>query len=89
MLDIKVLGTGCAGCFKMEQIVIDVLQALSVRDANVELVTDERVIEYDLLGDQLPGLMINGKLAWAGSVPTKEQVTEWLQQTLASSGVTT
>jgi len=88
MLDIKVLGTGCAGCLKLEQVVIDALQALGVRDANVELVTDERVIEYDLMGDQLPGLMINGKLAWAGSVPTKEQVTEWLQQIPASSGVT-
>ena len=87
-MDIKVLGTGCAGCIKMEQIVIDVLQALGVHDANVELVTDERVIEYDLMGDQLPGLMINGKLAWAGSVPAKEQVTEWLKQALASSGVT-
>jgi hypothetical protein len=71
----------------MEQIVIDVLQTLGVRDAHVELVTDERVIEYDLIGDQLPGLMIDGKLAWAGSVPTKEQVREWLQQALASSRV--
>ncbi len=88
MLDIKVLGTGCAGCLKMEQLVIEALQALGVRDANVELVTDERVIEYDLIGDQLPGLMINGKLAWAGSVPTKAQVTEWLQQALASSEIT-
>lgn len=85
MLDIKVLGTGCAGCFMMEQIVIDVLQTLGVREANVELVTDERVIEYDLIGDQLPGLMINGKLTWAGSVPTKEQVSEWLQHALAAA----
>ena len=85
MLDIKVLGTGCAGCFKMEQIVINVLQALGVRDANVELVTDERVIEYDLISEQMPGLMINGQLTWAGSVPTKEQVSEWLQQALAAA----
>ena len=49
MLDIKVLGTGCAGCLKLEQLVIEVLQALGVRDAQVELVTDERVIEYDLI----------------------------------------
>jgi hypothetical protein len=53
-----------------------------------ELVTDERVIEHDLSGAQAPGFMINGQLAWAGSAPTKEQVTEWLSQALASSGVT-
>ena len=85
MLDIKVLGTGCAGCLKLEQLVIEVLQALGVRDAKVELVTDERVIEYDLISEQMPGLMINGQLTWAGSVPTKEQVSEWLQQALAAT----
>ncbi len=85
MLDIKVLGTGCAGCLKLEQLVIEVLQALGVRDAQVELVTDERVIEYDLISEQMPGLMINGQLTWGGSVPTKEQVTEWVQQALATA----
>jgi hypothetical protein len=85
MLDIKVLGTGCAGCLKMEQLVIEVLQALGVRDANVELVTEQRMIEYGLLGDRAPGLLINGKLAWAGSVPTQGPVTEWLQQALATA----
>ena len=85
MLDIKVLGTGCVGCLKMEQLVVEALQALGVQDANVELVTDERVIEYDLIGDQLPGLMINGQLTWAGSVPTQEQVSDWLQHALAAA----
>ena len=79
MLDIKVLGTGCAGCLKTEELVIESLQSLGIRDAKVELVTDERVIEYGLLGDQAPGLLINGKLTWAGSVPTKMQMTEWLK----------
>lgn len=85
MLDIKVLGTGCAGCLKMEQLVIEVLQALGAQEANVELVTEERMIEYGLLGDRAPGLLINGKLAWAGSVPTQEQVMEWLQHALTAA----
>lgn len=82
MLDIKVLGTGCAGCLKMEQIVIEALEALGVREAQVELVSEQRMIDYGLLGDRAPGLLINGKLAWAGSAPTIEQVTEWLQRAL-------
>lgn len=85
MLDIKVLGTGCAGCLKLEQLVIEALESLDVREANVELVTDERVIEYDLISDQTPGLVINGQLTWAGSVPTREQVSGWLQQALATA----
>lgn len=85
MLEIKVLGTGCAGCLKTEQLVIEVLQAMGIRDAKVELVTEERMIEYGLLGDRAPGLLINGTLAWAGSVPTQEQIREWLQQALIST----
>lgn len=87
MLDIKVLGTGCAGCLKMEQTVIEALEALRVREARGELVAEERMIEYGLLGDRAPGLLINGKLAWAGSVPTKEQVIVCLQQALTPAMV--
>ena len=74
MLDIKVLGTGCVGCLKMEQMVIEALETLGIHEAKVELVTEQRMIEYGLLGDRAPGLLINGKLAWAGSVPTRDQV---------------
>ena len=85
MLDIKVLGTGCAGCLKMEEIVIEALQAMGLREAQVELVTEQRMIDYGLLGDRAPGLLINGKLAWAGSVPAQEQVVEWIQQALETA----
>lgn len=37
------------------------------------------MIEYGLLGDQAPGLVINGRLAWAGSAPSKAQVMTWLK----------
>jgi hypothetical protein len=83
MLDIKVLGTGCAACLKLEQRVLEVLQSLGIRDARVELVSDARVMEYGLLGDQAPGLLINGSLAWAGSLPEREQVAAWIRQALA------
>lgn len=84
MLEIKVLGTGCAGCLMMEQLVIASLQELGIQEANVELVTEQRMIEYGLLADRAPGLLINGHLAWAGSVPSKEQLLEWLKQALPS-----
>lgn len=83
MLDIKVLGTGCAGCVKLEQLVIEALESLGVQDARVELVTEQRMIDYGLLGDRAPGLVINGRLAWAGSVPERELILEWLRAALS------
>lgn len=82
MLDIKVLGTGCGDCLRMREVVLDALKALGVEDAHVELVDDQRSMAYGLLGDQAPGLLINGRLAWAGSVPSLEQVRGWLEQAL-------
>lgn len=87
MLDIKVLGTGCAGCLKIEQMVIDVLLELGIRDAKVELVTEQRMIDYGLLADRAPGLLIDGRLTWAGSMPAREQLLEWITKaaTVAST----
>lgn len=80
MLEIKVLGTGCAGCLALEQRVVEVLQELGIQDAKVERVTEQRMIEYGLLADRAPGLLINNQLAWAGSVPAKEQLADWIRQ---------
>jgi hypothetical protein len=85
MLEIQVLGTGCAGCVKMYQLVIEVLDELGVRNAQVELITEQRMIDYGLLGDRAPGLLINGQLAWAGSVPAREDVLGWLAAARAAS----
>ena len=83
MLDIKVLGTGCADCLRTEKVVKEALEALKVREAKIELVTEQRMIEFGLLSAQAPGLLINGRLAWAGSVLTREQVTAWIWEAWA------
>lgn len=85
MVEIKVLGTGCAGCLKMEGVVCAALLDLGIHDATVEFITEQRMIEYGLLAEQAPGLLIDGYLAWAGSVPTKEQVMEWIQQAITAT----
>ncbi len=84
MLDLKILGTGCGNCLLMEQNAVKALLELNIKDAKVELVIDERVIDYDLLAEHAPGLLINGNLVWAGSVPGVNQIKEWLQQALAT-----
>ncbi len=44
MLEIKILGTGCARCLKTEQVVHEALRALGIQNADVELVTEQRMI---------------------------------------------
>jgi hypothetical protein len=46
----------------------------------VELVTEQRMIDYGLKAEKAPGLLINGNLAWAGSIPPRDQLVEWIHQ---------
>ena len=77
MLDIKVLGPGCANCRKLEEIVHEALAATGV-EAEVVKVTDMgQIVAYDVL--KTPGLVINEKLVSSGRIPTPQTVAEWIR----------
>ena len=77
MLNIKVLGPGCANCRKLEEIAREAVAALGV-DAEISKVTDmQQIIAYDVL--KTPGLVINEKLVSSGRIPTPQSVAEWIR----------
>lgn len=78
MLNIKILGGGCANCKKLEEIARTAVADLGL-DAEFEKVTDPlKIAEYPIL--TTPGLVINGKLVSAGRIPGAEQVAAWLKE---------
>ena len=84
MLSIKVLGTGCANCQKVEQIAKKVVAMLSV-DATFQKVTAmQDMMKYPILAT--PGLVINEKLVCAGRIPSEAEVTTWIVNELAAVG---
>ncbi len=73
---IKVLGTGCPKCNKLEQLVKEVVQEKG-SDAVVEKVTD--VNQIAKAGVMLtPALMIDGDVKVAGKVPSKEDLAKMI-----------
>ncbi len=81
MLTIKVLGSGCANCQKVEQIAKKVVGTLSV-DATVQHVTDmKEIMRYSIL--TTPGLVVNEKVVCAGRIPSEAEVTNWITTALA------
>ncbi len=83
MLDIKVLGPGCANCEKVEQIAHRVVQTLAV-EATVTKVKDRAAWKgYGLLST--PGLVVNEKLVCGGRIPSEAEVTTWMTSALAST----
>jgi small redox-active disulfide protein 2 len=76
MLTVKVLGSGCENCKKVEGIARKVVDMMGMQ-AEVIKVTDWAVIrKYPILGT--PGLVVNEKVVCAGRIPTEAEVTTWL-----------
>ena len=78
MLDIKVLGPGCANCIKLENLVKEVVSERNL-SANIEKVTDrDKFMDYGVM--LTPGLVVNGKVLSSGKIPTKSTLEHWLKE---------
>ncbi|MCU0488796.1 MAG: thioredoxin family protein [Anaerolineales bacterium] len=83
MLTIKVLGSGCANCKRVEQIAHKAVADLAV-EAEVIKVTDyNQIVDYNILST--PGLVINEKVVCSGRIPSQAEVTTWLANALATA----
>lgn len=81
MLNIKVLGSGCANCINLERLCRDIVTENSI-DAEIEKVTDYKdIMSYGIMST--PGLVVNGKVVLSGKLPTKSTLTHWLMNSLA------
>ncbi len=83
MLNIKVLGPGCANCTRVADIAHQVVDTLAV-EATLTKVTDRAAWKnYGLLAT--PGLVVNEKLVCGGRVPTETEVTTWITDELMAA----
>jgi small redox-active disulfide protein 2 len=77
MLVVKVLGSGCANCKRLEAVARKVVTDLGL-EADIVKVTDyAEIMKYPILST--PGLVINEKLVSAGRIPTEDQIAAWLK----------
>lgn len=76
MLNIKVLGPGCANCKRLEQMTRREVEKLGL-EANIEKVTDYgQIMAYGIIST--PGLVINEEVVAYGRIPSNQEVTDWL-----------
>jgi|GEM_PF-390066 hypothetical protein len=83
-MTIKILGTGCANCVKLELEIGHLLARMGRKDVAITLVDDEKLIAQHLLGEP-PGLMVDDELVWPGghALPPRETIATWIQEALS------
>ena len=83
MLNIKILGPGCANCKKLEELTHQAVEQLSI-EAEVIKVTDYAdIMKYNLMST--PGLVINEKIVSSGRIPSAGELTTFLTNALMES----
>ena len=77
-MEIKVLGTGCAKCKKLEKLTRDAVEELGI-EATIEKVEDiYKIMQYGVM--QTPGLVINNKVVLSGKLPKTDELKQLLKQ---------
>ncbi|MBL8079990.1 MAG: TM0996/MTH895 family glutaredoxin-like protein [Anaerolineales bacterium] len=76
MLTVKVLGSGCANCKRVEQIVRKVVEDHGLQAEVIKVTEYPEIMKYNIMST--PGLVINEKIVSTGRIPTPAEVTTWL-----------
>ncbi len=76
MLTVKILGSGCANCKKLEAVARAAAAGAGLEADFVKVTDVNAIMEYDLLST--PGLVINEKLVSSGRIPTQAEVQQWM-----------
>lgn len=77
MVNIKVLGSGCANCKKLEAVTKKVVDNLGIV-AEIDHVTDYAdIMKYPILST--PALVIDEKVVSSGRIPSETEIAGWLK----------
>jgi small redox-active disulfide protein 2 len=76
MLTVKILGSGCANCKKLEAVSREAAASAGLEAEFIKVTDMQAIMAYDLLST--PGLVINEKLVSSGRIPTQAEVRQWM-----------
>jgi small redox-active disulfide protein 2 len=76
-MDIKILGTGCPKCKRLEQIAREAVAEAGVEATVVHVTEMDEIMAYPILST--PGLVIDEELKSSGRLPRKEEVVAWIK----------
>lgn len=76
MLTIKILGSGCANCRKLEAVAREAARQANVEAEFVKVTDMKEIMAYEVMST--PAMVINEKVVSSGRIPATEDVIKWV-----------
>lgn len=86
MLTIKILGSGCPNCKRVEAVARQAAAKAGLAAEFIKVTDVNDISRYPILST--PGLVINEKLVCAGRIPKESDVIVWLKNAIEPITVT-
>ena len=78
VLQIEILGPGCLSCNRLEETVRNVLEENSISADITHIHDHDEIWRRGVM--KTPALIINGKVLSQGRLPTRAEITEWINE---------
>ncbi len=76
MKTVKILGSGCANCKKLESVARAAALGAGVPADFIKVTHHNDILAYDIVAT--PALVIDEKVVCSGRIPTQAEVAQWL-----------
>jgi small redox-active disulfide protein 2 len=76
-MKVKILGTGCANCRRLEALVSEVAAAEGLQCALDRLTAIPDIMGYGIL--HTPGLVVDDEVKASGRIPSRSEIAGWLR----------
>lgn len=74
---IKILGSGCAKCQRLEQLTREVVAELGLQASFEHVREMDRIMAYPIM--TTPALVVDEAVKASGRIPSKEEIAGWLR----------
>jgi small redox-active disulfide protein 2 len=78
MLSVKILGSGCPNCRRLEAETCAALDTANIPYEISKVTEYEEIAAYGVM--QTPALVINEQVVSSGRIPKRDQIVIWAQQ---------
>jgi len=79
-MDVKILGTGCPNCERLEKVTRQALAEMGVEAMVSKVTAMADIMAYDIM--VTPGLVIDEQVVSSGRMPSKAEVTSMIATAL-------